>query len=123
MVAGAVEACGRLLPFFQKVFKSIQDGAIGDLGVAEVRRDRMQVRDGALHGSAGLSGREELIAEVLVLHFVDEVADPVLGREAELGSELIDEALETPEGLFSSIRRPKKEFCLCPQASERTLQI
>ena len=71
MIAGVVEACGRLLPFFQKVFKSIQEVAIDDLGVAEVRRDRMQMRDGALHGSAGLSGREELFAEVLVHHFVD----------------------------------------------------
>ena len=94
MVAGVVEACGCLLPFFQKVFKSIQEVAIDDLGVAEVRRDRMQMRDGALHGSAGLSGREELVAKPLVLFFVDEVADLVLGREAELGSELIDETFE-----------------------------
>ena len=93
MIAGVVEACGRLLPFFQKVFKSIQEVAIDDLGIAEVRRDRMQVRDCALHGSAGLSG-EELIAKPLVLFFVDEVTDLVLGRKAELGSELTNEAFE-----------------------------
>ena len=82
MVAGVVEACGCLLPFFQKVFKSIQEVAIDDLGVAEVRRDRMQMRDCALHGSAGLSGREELIAELLVHHFVDVLIDLVLGLKS-----------------------------------------